>query len=460
MVLAVWMTTAASGVFYFHCGGRRHLLAATAAAGLLPAAGFWGYHFLILAVWHMAIGASDRFMIVSLPSIALAGTVSFALAIGMVWSGTLIFRSRWRRNVALAVLGLSVAILTGSAVRDWMRMWHPIMTVQVPLADYPYAQYPPFAISDDGSTLAAALPIPERMALTEDLGTTEGKVFLWTILSGKPQPPRTFKTAPVGVLYLSPDGTKFAVVNHNGVTFYRTATGELIATAIVPTMNLWAPRNCRFSPDGKQFVVASATQKSRCVSFVDTQTGTVVRQIRPDRVVVPEVVDGQLALLAILPAVVGAPRELALLDETGRRALLPPRMFQDVPRPFLSPDGFHVASGRRLLNLKTGIEEALPGNVFCFVSGGQRFITRRGDLAWNQMVTIPNLQTEMPILRRWYPILNGGQAVLLDVATKTEVCSTPNYPKEAFSEFACSAEGKTVVGRSFSGKFRVWRVPD
>jgi WD40 repeat protein len=398
-------------------------------------------------------------MFVALFCIALAGAVSFTLAIGVVWSGTLVLRSTRRRNVALAVLSLSVAILTGIAVHDWMRMWHPIMTVQAPLPDHPYVQYPPFAISDDGSTLAAARPTPERMVRTEELETTEGEVFLWPILSGKLQP-RRFKTAAVGALYLSPDGSKFAVINHSGVTFHWTSTGERINEASVPTVNGWAPRNCRFSPDGKQFVVASASQESRCVSFLDTQTGKVVRQLRPDRIVVPEVADGQLALLAILPAVVGAPRELALLDENGSRALHPPRMFQHLPQPFLSPDGFHVASGRRLLNLKTGVEEPLPGNVFCFVSGGQRSITRRDYLAWSQMTKFPYWQMAVPVLRRWCVTAKGGQAVLFDVATKAEVCTTPNYPKEAFSDFACSADGKTVVGRSFTGKFRVWRVPD
>jgi hypothetical protein len=107
-----------------------------------------------------------------------------------------------------------------------------------------------------------------------------------------------------------------------------------------------------------------------------------------------------------------------------------------------------------------GVQEELPAPVYCFTSLGKQFVTRGCDIRKYWVTVFPTWDVAVPLLRHRCFNKRSGQMVLFDVATKVEFRSSPVYPHEAFSEFICSADGKIVVGRSFNGQLRVWRVPN
>jgi hypothetical protein len=181
---------------------------------------------------------------------------------------------------------------------------------------------------------------------------------------------------------------------------------------------------------------------------------TLIQESDLQRPAQPVVQDGNIALLSGV-----ATQDVELLDLQTLKAQFPARRLAAHGLPVLSPRGKQVTCGSYLVDLQTGQTKHLAAPAYCLVNRGRWLASRRCDMAtFRQGSGLWQLRVALPFVRHWYKSA-GGQVVLLDVETGKEICASPAYQNEAFTEIIASADGRHVLGAS-AGKFRVWRVPD
>jgi len=451
VVLSLWVASICGGWFVDFYWRRYGVIAGALLGAVLPPLGFFVSFIVTTAVLRYVFEPIQKWMAFTLLVIAIISGLSSALAILVLRLMRRIGRARqWQAQAATlaGLLAASLLLFVGGrlVLRTRQNPWLPVLTIADIDLKGRYA-YSPFAISDDGRILV--------VGETPPLGAKQaaGWVRVWNVESGKEITPAGFETPLTQSLCLSPDGQLLAVV-HNGISIYETATGRHVKFLSVPNLHLWAPQPCRFSPDGQLLVHCTADQKHKSVLIWETQDWTLRSERKLRHIAQPAVAEGRLVLLA------GGPKQpLELLDLENLESLYPSRPLISAAHPILVPHGRSVSRGHQMVDRATGSIQELAAPVNCFLGDGRFAVARRCDMEVFRSDGDWRWRVALPFARHWCRHDDGGQVVVFEVAGGQEFCASPLYEREAFNGFRTSEDGKTLVGDSFGGKFRVWRLP-
>ena len=452
VVLALWVASIFGGWLVDNYWRRYFgVVVGTLLGSILPPLGYWASFIVTTAVMRYVFGPIQQWMAFTLLVIAITSGLSSALAILVLRLMRRVAGARqWQAQAAtmagLLAVGLLLFVGGRLVFRRQQNPWLPVLTIADIDLKGRYA-YPPFAISDDGRILV--------VGQTPPLGAKQatGWVRVWNVESGKEITPAGFETPLAQSLCLSPNGQLLAVV-HNGISIYETATGRHVKSLSVPNPHLWAPQPCRFSPDGQSLVFCAADQKHKSVLIWATKDWTLRSERSLRHIAQPAVAEGRLVLLA------GGPKEpLELLDLATLESIYPSRPLVSAAGPVLAPDGRTVGRGFQVVDLASGSIQDLAGPAHCFLGDGRFSVARRCDMEVFRSDGDWQWRVALPFARHWCRHDDSGQVVVFDVASGQEFCASPLYEREAFTGFQASDDGKTLVGSSFGGKFRVWRLP-
>jgi len=449
VVLSLWAIGIACVLVFCHVKSRWGLRISCALTTLFPAIGYLRCGVLA--------GMTGRFAYLAVAAawIVLACGVATVCVVGAYWLFDWFNRKadwRWQMGSIVGSVALCAgAIVGGQQLLRTDDTWLPMRVISdLPFINPNQDGYPPLTLSNDGTVLAVGEPSvrgakqPEAWLQIWQLGVDGSKPF-------------RMKTPPARTLCLSPNGKQIAVV-HSGISIYDTSNGALVKHLIVPSANLWVQQPCRFSPDGRSFVFCTSDYDLQKAFVWSTCDWTLQLEQDVREVVMPNVHCGNLALLTFTPG--GSGGEMVLRDLNKLKPLVKAQHVNQVYQPVSSPDGIQVAYGDHLLDWRSGNISILPAPIHAFVNKGEWFVSRRADMTALRPNPFPGWRYALPFVRQWCRFNDGGQAILIDIASGKEVASSPNYEREAFLSFHASEDGRTVVGATFSSKFYVWRLPD
>jgi hypothetical protein len=448
-VLALWLVSVATVLVAYRCNRRSTLLIGWLMAMLLPAIGFWLCHMVFMGlILGYGYGPVLNHMLSVLAIIACtSGMATFLVAGGYRLKSRLQGRWRTAATAVILILGL-IAFVGNGCMLQRRNSWQPVLTIgDLDLSRNGRPPYSSIAISDNGKMLA----VGDRHF---GGGKRAGWVRLWNLESGKVITPPGLNPPGADSLYFSPDGKLLAVL-HRGITVYETTTGRLIKHLDVKTGHAWASRPCRFSPDGMFLVLCTADPRSQRVTVWKVIDWTLHKDSALDKPAQPALTPDGVVLLAGTSS-----QEVQLLDLESLQAQFAPRRLMGPGVPVLSPNGKMVGCGYGLVDLSTGKTRHLAGPAYCFLNGGKWCATRRCDTTeFRQASGSWGLRGALPFVRHWYKYA-GGEVVVFDAMSGGEICASPTYKNEAFSELQASADGKVIVSTSFNGQIRAWRVPE
>ena len=448
IVLAVWLICVLPVIALGRRGRFRGLVAAAVLGAIVPVTVFWLSHVLRLG---FGLGTRvEALMTLTLVTIAIGGGLAAMLATGLIrLFGDLGPKLKERVAgitlvlIAVGLVGRIILIVASDRAR-----WKPVFKMPALDSGAATTYFSPYVLSDDGTLLAIAQPF-------QDSGNQpKSRLQIWNIESQTESPRVEFSIPMVHALSFAPDGSKVAVVHTSGICIYETSTGKLEKTLNASAFSPWQGNTCCFSADGRKLAFCNYDHKAQRFTVQVWQTD-------PWEPVSKRQIEGIVRLFAteqgILLQTDDGPR---LLDAETLVPLKTKNLQYDRRGyPFVTRDGRYIGSGHSLIEIETGQLHRLQAPINGLLWGG-RFVTRRCDMDAYQYVANPDFRSGVPFVRHWWRRgYTSGQAVLVDVATGKEICSSPNYVTEGLTDIKSSADGKTVASQTWTGSMYVWKVP-
>jgi len=448
IVLATWLMCVLPVIALSRRGRFRGLVAAAVVGTTVPVTAFWLSHVLRLG---FGLGTRvEALRTLTLITIAFGGGLAAVLATGLIRLYADL-APKPRQRVAGIVLVLVAVGLTGRiilVVASDRARWKPVFRMPAQESDAATTYFPPYALSDDGTLLAIAQPAKVSG------NQPKSRLQIWNIESQTESPRVEFSIPMVHALCFAPDGAQVAIVHTSSICIYETSTGKLQKTLNASALSPWYGNTCCFSADGRKLALCNYDHKA--------QTFTVqVWRTHPWEPVSKRQIQGIVRLFAteqrILLQTDDGPR---LLDAETLAPLQTNNLQYDRGGgPFVTRDGRYIGSGHSLIEIETGQLQRLKAPINGLLVGG-RFVTRRCDMDAYQYAANPDFRSGVPFFRHWWRRgYTSGQAVLLDVATGKEICSSPDYATEGLTGFMSSADGTTVSSQTWTDSMYVWRVP-
>jgi WD40 repeat protein len=450
VVLSLWAVGIAAALVCCRLRLRWGLRICCALATVCPAIGYLPCGVLA--------GMTGRYtyLLVGVAWIGLASGIATVVVIVSYWLIDWINQKAGWRCQMVSIAGLIAlcagAIIGGKILLHTDNSWRPEQIISNWELDPRQEPFMPISVSGNGKVLAVAEP-----AIRDAQNQTEGWLQIWKLraIGTKPLQIRTPLTKS---LCLSPGGEQIAVVHAGAISVYDASSGTLTKVLPVPTANLWVHDPCCFSPDGQSFLFCTSDYESQKAFLWSTKDWTLQLEQNVRQIAMPAIHKEKLVLVTFTPG--GSGGEIALRDLRTLQPLFDPVNVSQIYLPVPCLDGLCVAYGNCLLDWKTSEVATLPASVYTIVNGGRSFVSRRSDLTEFRSEPWPDWRYAVPFARQWCRFNDSGQAVLFDIATGNEVCSSPNYEREGFWSFEASADGSTVVGATWSAKLYVWRMPD